>query len=249
MMHRDEGRTDSFEQLCSVSDLLVKRYRMRKTRELKALSAGANESLLVPLSGSAEVLLAGSRDAIHLGEKDTCYVPRGEEFSVKSAGPTDLIWAEATAQETYKAYVRRFSEMKVIESGTPPYSRRVITTIGEDDPANRFIAGFVEGEPGNWTSFPPHKHDGKPEVYLYFGLGERFGVQVVGGRKEEKAFVVRDGDAVAFERGYHPNVATPGVGMSFLWIISADPKSRNLSVEFHPDYKDLPVGKTHLSVR
>ena len=37
--------------------------------------------------------------------------------------------------------------------------------------------------------------------------------------------------------------------MSFLWIISADPKARNLSVEFHPDYKDMPIGKTHLSIR
>ncbi|MDA4128702.1 MAG: 5-deoxy-glucuronate isomerase [Thaumarchaeota archaeon] len=110
------------------------------------------------------------------------------------------------------------------------------------------MAGFVEGESGNWTSFPPHKHDGKPEAYVYYGMGPRFGVQVVAG-EEEKAFVVRDGDAVAFEGGYHPNVATPTVGMNFIWIISADPRARNLAVDMHPDYKDVPTGQTHLKVK
>ncbi|MDA4113710.1 MAG: 5-deoxy-glucuronate isomerase [Thaumarchaeota archaeon] len=247
-MHKDEGLKDGFELICSIPDLRVRRYRMRSTRELKGLETGQTESLLVPLSGRAEVTISGREDSISLREKDMCYLPSGTTFTVRTGEPTDLIWAQAPAEKTYPAYVRRFSEMTVIESGTAPYSRRVIPTIREQDPANRFLAGFVEGEQGNWTSFPPHKHDGKPEVYIYFGMGKRFGVQVIGG-VDEKAFVVREGDAVAFERGYHANVATPGVGMSFLWIISADPKARDMSVDFHPDYKDLPIGKTHLSTR
>ena len=248
-MHKDEGLTDEFEIICSIPDLTVRRYRMRSTRELGGLETGEMESLLVPLAGRVEVATAGRGDAISLGEKDTLYLPRGTGFSVRAVGgPADLIWAEAPAEKSYPAYLHRFSEMDVIESGTAPYSRRVIPTIREQDPANRFLAGFVQGEQGNWTSFPPHKHDGKPEVYIYYGMGKRFGVQVIGGT-DEKAFVVREGDAVAFERGYHANVATPGVGMNFLWIISADPKARDMSVDFHPDYRDLPIGKTHLSTR
>ncbi len=248
-MHRDEGKLDEFEEVCSVSNLRVRRLRMRKAKDLSRLGTGSTESLLVVLNGALQVRTKGAKKAFSLGEKDTLYLPRQSEFSVEATLPTDLIWAQAPAEKSYATYVKRYAEAKVIESGVAPYSRRVITTVGEGDPANRFIAGFVEGYQGNWTSFPPHKHDGKPEVYIYFGMGKRFGVQVVGGTGEEEAFVVRDGDAVAFERGYHPNVATPGVGMSFLWIISADPKARTLAVEFHPDYKDMPIGKTHLSLR
>ena len=248
MMHKDEGLKDGFELICSIPDLRVRRYRMRSTREITGLDAGPTESLIVVLNGRADITIAGRDDTISLGEKDTCYLPRETSFSVRTGVPTELIWAQAPAEKSYPAYVRRFSEMNVVEAGMAPYSRRVIPTIREQDQANRFLAGFVEGEQGNWTSFPPHKHDGKPEVYIYYGMGKRFGVQVIGGA-DEKAFVVRDGDAVAFERGYHPNVATPGVGMSFLWIISADPRARDMSVDFHPDYKDLPVGKTHLSTR
>ncbi|MGA2665398.1 MAG: 5-deoxy-glucuronate isomerase [Nitrososphaerales archaeon] len=248
-MHRSEGRIDEFEVLCSIPELTVRLERMRKTTEIKGLETGQTESLLIPLSGRVKVRVAGARSSVFLGEKDTCYLPVQTEFSVMAEEPADLIWAQAPAGKRHPAYAKRFARTKVIESGTGPYTRRVITTIGERDPAERFIAGFVEGEEGNWTSFPPHRHDGKPEVYIFFGMGKRFGVQVVGAAGEERAFVVRDGDAVTFERGYHPNVATPGVGMSFLWIISADPSSRNLSVEFHPDYKDMPVGKTHLSLK
>jgi len=79
-------------------------------------------------------------------------------------------------------------------------------------------------------------------------LGKMFWVQVVSG-DEDRAHLVREGDAVLFERGYHPIVATPGVGMKFIWIMSADPRDRNLSVEVHPEYKDMPMGQTHLTTR
>jgi len=79
-------------------------------------------------------------------------------------------------------------------------------------------------------------------------MGKRFGVQVVAG-EEGHAYVVREDDAVLFEKGYHPNVATPGVGMNFVWIISADPNDRNLAVEFHPEYKDMQSGPTHLTTK
>jgi len=36
--------------------------------------------------------------------------------------------------------------------------------------------------------------------------------------------------------------------MNFLWIISAKPEARDLSIDFHPDYKDMPVGSTHLKM-
>jgi 5-deoxy-glucuronate isomerase len=248
MMHKERGIADRFEVLCSIPNLVVKRYRLRSTKELSNLGTGDSEALLIPIVGSVQLAIESGVNPFVLGERDACYLPPNSTFSVKTSRPADLIWAQAPAQHTYPAYVKKFSDLKPIESGGPSYRRKVFTAIGEKDPANRFIAGFVEGESGNWTSFPPHKHDGKPEVYIYYGMGRKFGIQVVAD-SEERAFVVRDGDAIVFERGYHPNVAAPTVGMNFIWIISADPKDRNLSVDFHPDYKDVPVGQTHLSTR
>lgn len=211
------------------------------------LEAHGCESVLVPLMGQVVINATGG-EAMTLAEKDVCYVSRGASFSLAANGDADILWAQAPAERTYPSYIKRFSEIKPVVSGSGTYQRHIYTAIGEKDQANRFIVGFVEGEDGNWTSFPPHRHDGKPEVYVYYGMGRRFGVQVVAG-DEDKAYLVREGDAVLFERGYHPNVATPGVGMKFVWIISADPNDRNLSVELHPEYKDMPMGQTHLTTK
>jgi 5-deoxy-glucuronate isomerase len=246
LMHRDAGTVDDFEVLCSIPAMKVQRLRMRKTMKLEGLAAPGSESVVTSVRGS--VTVAFGEERMTLAEKDACYVPKGRAFSLEATADADVIWAQAPAAQDHPAYVKRFVDVKAVVSGADGYRRRIYTSIGENDPADRFIVGFVEGDPGNWTSFPPHRHDGKPEVYVYYGMGKRFGLQLVAG-DEEKAYLVREGDAVLFERGYHPNVATPGVGMKFVWIISADPKERNLSVELHPEYKDMPMGQTHLTTK
>ena len=246
-MHRDTGAVDELEELCAIPAMKVQRLRMRRIRRSSMLTAPGAESVVTPVSGSVAVVVEGG-ERFDLSEKDVCYLSRGATFSLTSRGDADVLWASAPAEKVFASYVRRFMEVKPVVSGQDGYRRHIYTSIGEKDPANRFIIGFVQGDQGNWTSFPPHRHDGKPEVYVYYGMGKRFGVQVVAGA-EDRAYLVREGDAVLFERGYHPNVATPGVGMKFVWIISADPKERNLAVELHPEYKDMPMGQTHLTTK
>ena len=246
-MHRDTGEVDRFETLCSIPELKVERRRLRKILNVPDLNAPGAETVVVPISGSVTVKIKEG-DLFSLREKDVCYVTRGSSFSLEASAPADVLWAAAPADNDYPSYLRRFADAKQVVSGAQAYTRHIYTSIGEKEQANRFLFGFVEGDSGNWTSFPPHRHDGKPEVYVYYGMGNRFGVQVVAG-KDDRAYVVREGDAVLFEEGYHPNVATPGVGMKFVWIISADPKERNLSVELHPEYKDMPMGQTHLTTK
>ena len=246
-MHRDSGELDKFETLCSIPQMKVQRLRMRKVLTVGNLQANGAESIVATISGSVTVR-DDRGDMFPLGEKDICYITKGSASSLQAASPADVMWAQAPAEVEYPSYMRRFKEVKTVVSGAQAYTRHIYTSIGEKEQANRFLVGFVEGDSGNWTSFPPHRHDGKPEVYVYYGMGKRFGVQVVAG-KEDRAFVVREGDAVLFEEGYHPNVATPGVGMNFIWIISANPTERNLSVELHPEYKDMPMGQTHLTTK
>lgn len=246
-MHKDTGAVDKFETLCSIPVMNVVRLRMREVMNVEGLMAGTAESAVTPIMGAVRVRTGGDR-VFQLQEKDVCYLPIGAEFDLEADKPVDVVWAQAPGKEKYEPYVKRFSDIKPVVSGLESYRRHIYTSIGEKDPANRLILGFVEGDSGNWTSFPPHRHDGKPEVYIYYGMGPRFGVQVVAA-EEERAYLVREGDAVLFERGYHPNVATPGVGMKFVWIISANPEERNLSVELHPNYRDMPMGQTHLTTK
>jgi 5-deoxy-glucuronate isomerase len=94
-------------------------------------------------------------------------------------------------------------------------------------------AGYTEADPGNWTSFPPHRHDGVPEVYIFTGMKKGFGLQMDWSEKGENVYLVRDGDAVGFNEGYHPNVGDPTTGLKFLWVMSSDLKTQS---KIHPDF-------------
>jgi 5-deoxy-glucuronate isomerase len=246
MMHRNSGVRDEPEEIAFTDSMTVKRFRMDSIHELKDLSSGTKEVLVVVMKGGA-VVSVGPKSFI-LGEKDLCYIPRDESFSLakKNSSPNEVVILSAPSNSKHPPFVKRFAETTPIESGSAPYKRKIYNMVTETDRADRFLCGFVEGESGNWTSFPPHRHDGKPEVYVYYGMGTKFGVQMVLTDGKDDSFVVRDGDAVLFEKGYHPNVAAPGTGMNFLWVISAPPDRRDLSVEFHPDFEGMQSGPTHL---
>ena len=133
--------------------------------------------------------------------------------------------------------VRRAPEAPSRLVGGAGYRRRVHTLLGVDDPSTSLMAGFTEGFPGEWTSFPPHKHDDKVEVYVYYGMGGGFGVQVVEDEGGADAYVVRDGDAVVILRGYHPNVASPGCGIGYVWILCQVAGGKSMGVEVKPGFE------------
>ena len=68
-----------------------------------------------------------------------------------------------------------------------------------------------------------------------------FGVQLVytDSRNRELATIVREGDVVIMPAGYHPNVAAPGHGINFLWMMAANRELQDRQfgvVNVHPDY-------------
>jgi 5-deoxy-D-glucuronate isomerase len=184
-----------------------------------------------------------------LEEKDMMYVPIGEKLHIETKGPSMIFIAETSASKKYDPYVKKYSEASRMKIGQPTFRRTVVQSVTENDPANRFLAGYVEDSSGEWSSYPPHKHDDKPEVYIYYGLDPGFGVQLILDGDDERAYVVHDYDAVLIPRGYHPHVNTSLRGGSYAWLIAAPPDARNMAVEMHPAFKEVNLGKSHLSIK
>jgi 5-deoxy-glucuronate isomerase len=74
-----------------------------------------------------------------------------------------------------------------------------------------------------------------------------FGIQLVYTEPErpELVHVVREGDAVVMPRGYHPNVAAPGHGINFVWLMAAhrEVEDRRFGVvNVQPDFSDKGSG-------
>ncbi len=183
-----------------------------------------------------------------LNEKDIIYVPKGKNALLYNESDTFslIIIGEGNAKEEYNIYVKRFSEAEGFTSGYEGYRRNIFNMITEKDPSDSLLVGYTEGWPGEWTSYPPHKHDDKMEVYVYYGIDKGFGLQMVETEESFVAHKVTNYDAVVILRGYHPNVATPKTRICYLWILTQLYGERTMKVEVHPEYRDIPMGKTHL---
>jgi 5-deoxy-glucuronate isomerase len=116
----------------------------------------------------------------------------------------------------------------------------------EDRPAESLLVTEVLTPGGNWSSYPPHKHDTDnlpSESYLeetYYhrtARREGFAVQMVytDDRSLNEALQLRDGDVVLVPRGYHPVVAGPGYDLYYLnvmagphrrWLVTTDSDHR-----------------------
>ena len=111
------------------------------------------------------------------------------------------------------------------------------------------MAGVTFSTPGNWTSWPPHEHAAMlEEAYLYIEMPPPgFGIQLVyaNSREPELATIVREGDVVLMPQGYHPNVAAPGGGINFVWMMAAhreDVDRQYGVVNVQPDFVALGSG-------
>lgn len=120
--------------------------------------------------------------------------------------------------------------------------------IAEAVPARCLLVGETFNEPGQWSSFPPHKHDGgdgEPaleEVYYYrFDRPEGFGFQ---GLYETdgvaEAVFLKHGSIVGIPRGYHPVCAAPGYRLYYLWALVGEP--RQLAMHEDPVHQWLDNG-------
>ncbi|MEM0381530.1 MAG: 5-deoxy-glucuronate isomerase [Nitrososphaerota archaeon] len=230
------------ERLFKAGDFSLYYFRAKKGDGF-TVDADENERLVFSTDG--EVVVNGET----LGVKDMIYAPRGAGLRVVSISESSIYLAEARGFTERRQFVKRFNESVKVESGQDCYARVIFLMVSESDHVDRFLAGYTEGVGGSWTSYPPHRHDGKPEAYIFYGMAPGFGVQLLMDDEGEDAYIVRDGDVVLIERGYHPNVGTSLSGIKYAWVIAAPPGKRDLSVEIHPLFSSVPLRATHLKVK
>src|SRR5262249_2259935 len=99
---------------------------------------------------------------------------------------------------------------------------------------------------GNWSSYPPHKHDvhnppeevDLDEIYYYrMNHSAAFAHQrlYTADGKRDQVVTTRDGDAVLVREGYHPVVAGPGYDVYYLNFIAGS--SRAMAITEDPNHK------------
>jgi 5-deoxy-glucuronate isomerase len=160
------------------------------------------------------------------------YLPPAASVEVTADAPTELALAVTTfgdlhAHDDATPVFIAPDDVVVHERGQPGWRRQVHDVVADAVPATRLLVGETFNAPGEWSSFPPHKHDGRDgepaleEVYYYrFDKPDGFGFQgLYETDGEARAIFLRHGALVGIPRGYHPVCAAPGYRLYYLWAL------------------------------
>jgi 5-deoxy-glucuronate isomerase len=214
----------------------------------RSFDTGPDEMLLLPLSGSATVTCGSSaaaldgRASVRSGPTDFAYLPVGSPVTVSSVDGGRFALPAARASRRLDFRVQPAGKVPVELRGAGSCSRQVNNfCTPEAFEADKLIACEVLTPAGNWSSYPPHKHDEErpgesvlEEIYWFEVADGGMAYQQVYGSSAVLA-EVRTGDVVLIPDGWHgPSMAAPGYDLYYLnvmagpateraWLISDDP--------------------------
>ncbi len=205
-------------------------------------ATGDDEVLVLPLSGSCTVTcdgecfeLRGRRD-VFSRVSDFAYAPRGATVTVSSADGGRFAVPSARCTRRLSPRYGAAEQVPVELRGAGQASRQVNNFCSpEAFECDKLIAVEVLTPGGNWSSYPPHKHDeareGEVELEeIYYFETPGLAYQRVYGTADRPIDVlaeVRTGDAVLIPHGWHgPSMAAPGYDLYYLNVMAGPADER-----------------------
>lgn len=220
---------------------------------------GEFEMVVLPLSGSCSVICEGEkydlsgRTSVFERVTDFAYVPRDAHVSLTSDRGGEFALCMAKAERKLTPKYGPVDGVSIETRGAGPATRQVTNFLSPSvwDHADRLMCVELLTPDGNWSSYPPHKHDESPEcevnneeIYYFrigkagttnyssdgFGMHRTYVVEGDPGDPFEVDTPVRDGDVFLVPRGYHgPCIAAPGYPMYYLNVLAGPGGERSMA--------------------
>ncbi len=222
--------------------------RLAKGEEWQ-FDTGENELALTILGGTLDVIsnkgewkAIGSRVDVFHGMPTTLYLSSHTKFTVTASyGDADFACGWAAATKDYPVRLIRPEEVSVELRGGDNASRQINQMILPGFECERLVVVEVYTPSGNWSSYPPHKHDTRKldaegnvleadleEVYFYK-------VDKPGGYAYQRCYtedgridelmLVQNDQLVLSPEGYHPVVAAQGYNVYYLNYLAGTDQS------------------------
>ncbi|MFJ6572179.1 5-deoxy-glucuronate isomerase [Streptomyces sp. NPDC091292] len=230
--------------------------------ESAEFSTGDSECIVLPLAGSCRTTIHGQgfdsatfelagRADVFARVSDFAYAPRDAEVTVHSAEGGRFALPAARCERRLQPAYGPADEVPVETRGAGNATRQVNNFASpEGFGCDRLVAVEVLTPDGNWSSYPPHKHDERSEgeavleeIY-YFELGstadsasnpQPIGYQRVYADGIDLLEETRHGDTVLVPRGYHgPSMAAPGYPMYYLNVLAGPHAERTMACADDP---------------
>ena len=213
-----------------------------------ASETGDAEIALVVLGGRCRVEAEGEqwelgdRASVFDGMPWALYLPRDTSYRVE--GDAEVAICGALCERRREPVLVRPEDVEIEVRGAGNATRQINHIVKPEFPAERLLVVEVFTPSGNWSSYPPHKHDeDKPpgEVVLeetyYFRTAkpEAFAVQRLYSPRHglDVTETVRDGDLMLVPYGYHTTAAAHGYDLYYLNALAGE--TRSMAAADDPD--------------
>jgi 5-deoxy-glucuronate isomerase len=221
----------------------------------RTVETGVFEAFVLPLAGGCTVTVDGERFdltgrmSVFARVTDFAYVPRDARMTLSSVDGCEVALPMARCERRLPPVYGPAGDVPVEVRGAGSATRQVTNcgVPGVWPRADKRLACELITPDGNWSSYPPHKHDEvtecevvNEEIY-YFRIAGRDGVTpsregfglhrtyTASGELDEDV-AVRDGDVFLVPRGYHgPCVAAPGYPMYYLNVLAGPGAQRSMA--------------------
>jgi 5-deoxy-glucuronate isomerase len=217
----------------------------RMARGEPAHERTAKETAWVLFSGQAEVEVEGRRVSVARGSlfeeaPTVVHVPAGASVRIEPTSE-EVEWAVVRATNPVAFAPRVFFPQDIQDElrGKGLMQEAAVRTVrlafdAQNRPEAALVVGEVVSYPGRWSSYPPHHH-AQTELYHYrFTLPQGYGHAELG----EAVHKVRQYDTVKILGGLdHPQVAAPGYGMFYLWVVRHLPGNPYRGFEFSEEHR------------
>ncbi len=182
------------------------------------------------------------RSSVFSEDATAIYVPLNEAIMLKAVEYTEIGICYSQTNIEKELYIVEPENVKNRIVGKGNYKRIVKDIIYGKFDADKLLIGETMSNDGNWSSFPPHKHDRDVEgKETRFEEVYHFRIQPIQGialqniytedRKISEAIVVENCDTVIIPKGYHPVVGYSGYMIYYLWILGGLKRDKFISFE------------------
>jgi len=214
-------------------------FRLLSVRAAASFETGEDEMVIVPLSGDATVEVdgreweVGGRANVFEALPRSLYVPR--DARVRVHADAELALCCARAERRFEPRPIPPEEVEIEVRGSGNATRQISHIVKPEFAADRILVVEVYTPSGNWSSYPPHKHDedrGDLEAVLEETYYFRTRAEPPGGFALQRLYsprqgldlteTVRDGDLLLVPHGYHATAAAHGYDLYYLNALAGD---------------------------
>lgn len=211
------------------------------------------EAVLVFLSGRCRLKVngedygvVGGRRSVFDGNACSLYAPNNTQVEIEVLDEAEVALSQTHVATDASPRLIQPEEVNVRDVGVWNWRRDVKDIVDKRTPASRLVVGETINPPGNWSSWPPHKHDvhnppsesKQEEVYFFkvqpansFGVARLYTAE----GDVDEVLPIRENSVLLIRRGYHPIAAAPGTRVYYLWTLAGE--SRDLIPNDAPDYR------------